>query len=224
MKLAALAIAMMVATACGGGSGSSADAPPQHRSSGMGIDAFGHTQMSEERATVTPKRKAHLERLIASLRQSLPKYRDVARATADGYRPEGPEVPIGALKHFINYSNLHVNWQHLDPYRPMALLYRRTATGYDLAGVMFTAPITTSMDDLDDRVPLAYGHWHSHRNICEPKSAAAPLTRDQAREFGFSGSINTKSACDAAGGAFMDNAFGWMVHVYPFENDVARQF
>ena len=194
------------------------------RGSGMGIDAFGHTQMSEARDAVAPDRQAHLQRLIAALRATLPKYRSLDRALADGYRPEGPDVPPGALKHFVNYANLRANWQHLDPDKPMALLYRRTRDGYELAGVMFTAPIASSMDDLDKRIPLAYGHWHSHRNVCQPRNAAQALSRDDARKFGFSGSINTKAACDAAGGVFLDNVFGWMVHVYPFEDDVARQF
>jgi len=194
------------------------------RNTGMGIDAFGHTQLSEERTIAAPDRLAHLQRLIAYLRSSLPKYRSVELAVADGYRPEGPDVPVGALKHFVNYANIPVNWQHLDPDRPMALLYRRTQSGYDLAGVMFTAPIGSSMDELDKRIPLAYGHWHSHRNICQPKDSTAVLTAEQRQEFGFSGSINTKAACDAAGGVFMDNVFGWMVHVYPFEDDIAKQF
>jgi hypothetical protein len=112
------------------------------RNTGMGIDAFGHTQLSEERTIAAPDRLAHLQRLIAYLRSSLPKYRSVELAVADGYRPEGPDVPVGALKHFVNYANIPVNWQHLD----------------------------------------------------------------------------------AAGGVFMDNVFGWMVHVYPFENDIAKQF
>jgi hypothetical protein len=54
--------------------------------------------------------------------------------------------------------------------------------------------------------------------------STGPLSREQAREFGFSGSVNTAAACAAAGGAFLGNVFGWMVHVYPFENDVAEQF
>jgi hypothetical protein len=191
----------------------------------MGIDAFGHTQMSEIRTTVSPEGRAHLARLIADLRAGLAKYRDERRAIADGYRPEGPDVPIGSLKHFINYDNVRVNWQHLDPDRPTALLYRKTAGGgYELAGVMFTASLATTMDELDRRIPLAYGHWHSHRNVCQPKPGTVALTRAQARAFGFSGSINTKAACAAAGGVFLDNVFGWMVHVYPFENDLARQF
>jgi hypothetical protein len=194
------------------------------RDTGMGIDAFGHTQLSEQRSTVAPDRLAHLQRLIAYLRSSLPKYRDVERAQADGFRPEGPDVPVGSLKHFVNYANVPVNWQHLDPDRPMALLYRRTQSGYELAGVMFTAPITTTMDELDKRIPLAYGHWHSHRNVCQPEDGAATLTPEQRHEFGFSGSINTKAACAAAAGVFLDNVFGWMVHVYPFEDDIAKQF
>ena len=199
-------------------------APPDHvHSSGMGVDAFGHTRLSSSRMSVSSDRDAHVQRLISYLRTTLPKYRSLDRAVADGYRPEGPDVPVGALKHFINYENLRANWQHLDPDKPMALLYRRTQTGYEFAGVMFTAPMSSSMEDLDKRIPLAYGQWHSHRNICQPK-ATAPLTREQAREFGFSGSINTAAACAAAGGVFLDNVFGWMVHVYPFENDVSKQF
>jgi hypothetical protein len=33
------------------------------------------------------------------------------------------------------------------------------------------------------------------------------------------GSINTKEACNAAGGTFLPHVFGWMVHVYPYETD-----
>lgn len=189
----------------------------------MGIDAYGHTQLSQSRTAATPEGRAHVQRLIAYLRGALPKYRSIDRAVADGYRPEGPDVPVGALKHFVNYENLRANWQHLDPDKPMALLYRRIPSGYELAGVMFTAPMNSSMDELDERIPLAYGHWHSHRNVCQPRTPR-PLTPAENREFGFSGSINTAAACAAAGGVFLDNVFGWMVHVYPFENDIAKQF
>ena len=37
--------------------------------------------------------------------------------------------------------------------------------------------------------------------------------------FGFEGTITTASQCDAAGGHFIPQAFGWMVHVYPFTGD-----
>ena len=195
-----------------------------HRSSGMGVDAFGHTKMAEARATVEPDRLVHVQRLVTALRASLPRYRDVNAAIADGYQPAGESVPIGALKHFVNLDNVRVNWQHLDPERPMALLYRRTERGYDLAGVMFTAPIASSMEELDRRVPLALGRWHSHRNVCQPKPGHVPLGKTEQRAFGFSGSINTEAACRSAGGVFFDNVFGWMVHVYPFETEIAKQF
>jgi hypothetical protein len=196
----------------------------KHRESGMGIDAFGHTQMADERTSVEPDRLAHVDRLIAALRASLPRYRDVEMALADGYRPTGESVPIGALKHFVSSDNVRINWQHLDPQRPMALLYRRTKVGYDLAGVMFTAPIVSSMDELDKRIPLALGHWHSHRHVCQPKPGHAPLDKAEQRAFGFSGSIHTEAECRVAGGVFLDNVYGWMVHVYPFETEIAKQF
>jgi len=36
-------------------------------------------------------------------------------------------------------------------------------------------------------------------------------------KFGLMGSIATKEDCDTAGGRFMPQVFGWMVHVYPME-------
>ena len=36
-------------------------------------------------------------------------------------------------------------------------------------------------------------------------------------KFGLLGSITTKDECETAGGKFMPQIFGWMVHVYPFE-------
>jgi hypothetical protein len=40
-------------------------------------------------------------------------------------------------------------------------------------------------------------------------------------KFGLNGSIATKDACEAAGGKFVPQVFGWMVHVYPFEKTQA---
>ncbi len=37
--------------------------------------------------------------------------------------------------------------------------------------------------------------------------------------FGFEGKISDARTCDAAGGHLVDQAFGWMVHVYPFSGD-----
>lgn len=37
--------------------------------------------------------------------------------------------------------------------------------------------------------------------------------------FGFTGKIADAATCEAAGGHFLKQAFGWMVHVYPFNGD-----
>ena len=37
--------------------------------------------------------------------------------------------------------------------------------------------------------------------------------------FGFTGKIADPTECEAAGGHFLKQAFGWMVHVYPFNGD-----
>jgi hypothetical protein len=197
---------------------------PALRSSGMGIDKFGHTRMSEMRESVPPDEMAHAQRLLAILRAELVRYRDPAAAERDGYLKEGEDVPIGALKHFFNYANFAKNQDHLDPEAPAAILYRRTRTGFELAGVMFTAPIGASMDELDKRVPLALGHWHSHRNVCVPHKDAPPLSRADRARFGFSGSIATRADCEAAGGVFLDNVYGWMTHVYPYAPTLAEAF
>ncbi len=195
------------------------------RGSGMGMDPFGHTRMSEQRDSVPPDELAHTQRLLSILRKELVRYRDPAAAERDGYLREGEDVPPGQLKHFFKYANFARNQEHLDPQAPAAILYRRTATGFELAGVMFTAPITASMDELDKRIPLALGHWHSHRNICVPHKDAPPLrTHAERAPFGFEGSITTRAACDAAGGVFLDNVYGWMTHVYPYAPDLAGAF
>jgi hypothetical protein len=37
--------------------------------------------------------------------------------------------------------------------------------------------------------------------------------------FGFTGTISNQADCEAAGGNFHKQIFGWMIHVYPFTSD-----
>jgi len=37
--------------------------------------------------------------------------------------------------------------------------------------------------------------------------------------FGFAGTISDSAECEAAGGTFHKQIFGWMIHVYPFAGD-----
>jgi hypothetical protein len=55
-------------------------------------------------------------------------------------------------------------------------------------------------------------------------SPAAPVINQQLGfladgRFGFTGKIADASTCEAAGGHLLKQAFGWMVHVYPFNGD-----
>jgi hypothetical protein len=43
-------------------------------------------------------------------------------------------------------------------------------------------------------------------------------------KFGLKGSITTQEACDGAGGKFRPSIFGWMVHVYPYEDSLDKIF
>jgi hypothetical protein len=221
----ASALAAILCCVLVSGCGPHAPAAKAARSSGMGMDPYGHTRMSERRDAVPPDELAHTQRLLAMLRRDLVRYREPAAAERDGFLKQGDDVPPGALKHFFKYENLAKNHDHLDPAAPAAILYRRTAGGFELAGVMFTAPMSASMDELDRRIPLALGNWHSHRNICVPRKDSPPLrTHAERAPFGFEGSIATRGACDAAGGVFLDNVYGWMTHVYPYAPALADAF
>ena len=59
--------------------------------------------------------------------------------------------------------------------------------------------------------------WHKHINLCVPKKGTDPKTVDWTK-FGM-GSIVSKAQCDAAGGVFYPQLFGWMVHVHPWQTN-----
>ena len=154
--------------------------------------------------------------ILQTLRGSLEKYKDYHATLDDGYHIFLPNVPL-PMYHFTSNRNAFEAAFRFDAAHPTSLLYKKTASGYDLIGAMYTAPRRFSEDKLNARVPLSIARWHQHVNICIPpryKLKTADWT-----EFGPQGSIATQQACAAAGGRFMPVVFGWMVHVYPFEKD-----
>ncbi len=80
---------------------------------------------------------------------------------------------------------------------------------------MYTAPAKATPEKLNARVPLSVARWHLHVNICLPPRGQAQSA--DWTKFGPKGSISTLEECTAAGGRFFPHLFGWMVHVYPFE-------
>ena len=111
---------------------------------------------------------------------------------------------------------------HFDPAQRTSLLYRKTMDGYELVGAMYTMPKRATEEQLNERVPLSVAMWHLHTNLCMPPKDQAK-TADWTK-FGLQGSISTQDACDAAGGNFHASVFGWMVHVYPYEDSLDRIF
>jgi hypothetical protein len=173
-----------------------------------------HMYMTKLR-TATPQDWVKADEIAGELRESIEKYKDYHAALADGFHIFMPNLPQ-AEYHFTNYYNGFLESFSFDPTRPTSLLYKKTKTGYDLIGAMYTMPKRVSEEQLNDRVPLSVAQWHLHTNLCMPpreQRGHADLTK-----FGLQGSILTKETCAEAGGTFYPVIFGWMVHVYPFED------
>lgn len=169
----------------------------------------------------TPEDAARAKEIADQLRAGIAKYKDFHVALADGYKIFLPNLPQSEY-HFTNYRNGFLEAFTFDPARPTSLLYKKTSTGYELVGAMYTMPKRATEDQLNERVPLSVANWHRHTNLCMPP-------RNQRRnadwtKFGLRGSIATREACDAAGGRFRPAIFGWMVHVYPYEDSTEKIF
>jgi hypothetical protein len=179
-----------------------------------------HMHMTEPRPQ-SPGDQQRAEEIVKQLRIGIEKYRDYHVALNEGFKIFHPEIPQPEY-HFTNYSNGFLEALTFDPSRPTSLLYKKTGDGYELVGAMYTMPKRANEEQLNERVPLSIATWHLHTNFCMPP-------RDQRAnfdhtKFGLRGSIATQQACDAAGGAFHPVIFGWMVHVYPYEDSTEKTF
>jgi hypothetical protein len=162
--------------------------------------------------------KARAAVLVTDLQHSLAKYKDYHVAEADGFKPFHPEFKTPVVHFTRNWNGLKAAFT-FDPNEPTSLLYQRTPDGgYKLIGAMYTDHKGATVDQLNERVPLSVARWHRHINFCIPARGTDMKTADWTK-FGFNGSIATKEACDAAGGRFFPQVFGWMVHVYPWETN-----
>ena len=179
-----------------------------------------HMHMTASRAA-TPKIRNVPTKSWNNCAPAIEKYKDYHAALADGYRIFMPNLPQSEY-HFTNYYNGFLESFTFDPARPTSLLYKKTKTGYDLIGAMYTMPKRVSEEQLNERVPLSVAQWHLHTNLCmPPKGDRGHADRTK---FGLQGSIITQEACTEAGGTFYPVIFGWMVHVYPYEDTTAKIF
>ncbi len=162
-----------------------------------------------------------VDEIVKELRVGIEKYKDYHVALNEGFQIFHPEIPQPEY-HFTNYTNGFEAAFTFDAAKPTSLLYKKTATGYELVGAMYTMPKRATEEQLNERVPLSIATWHLHTNLCMPPKDArrsADFTK-----FGLHGSIATQEACDAAGGKFYPVVFGWMVHVYPYEDSTQKIF
>ncbi len=162
--------------------------------------------------------QARAAMLVIDLQHALAKYKDYHVAEAEGFKPFHPEFKQKMVHFTKTWNGLKAEFE-FQPTEPTSLLYEPTPDGgYKLIGAMYTDRKNASVDQLDKRVPLSVARWHRHINLCFPTKSTDMKTADWTK-FGFNGSIATKQACDAAGGRFFPQVFGWMVHVYPWETN-----
>lgn len=171
------------------------------------------------RRPLTSEDEARAAEIVQTLRDALAKYQDYRMAIKDGFEPFHPEV-VQPHYHFTSKWRGFKAAFRFNPAEPTSLLYKKTANGYELEGAMYTAPKGMIEERLNKRVPLSVGQWHAHVNLCFPRKGITAST-DWTR-FGFKGAIATKSECEEAGGKFYSQVFGWMLHVYPFEQRAER--
>ena len=162
--------------------------------------------------------KVRASALTTELKTALAKYQDYKTAEADGFKPFHPELKQPVVHFTKTWYGIRAAVT-FNPVEPTSLLYQRTPDGgYKLIGAMYTDRKNATEDQLNERVPLSVARWHRHINLCFPKRGTDMKTADWTK-FGFNGSIATQAACDAAGGRFYPQVFGWMVHVYPWETN-----
>jgi hypothetical protein len=189
---------------------------------GAQTEDMPHMRMTV-RTTPTAADSAKAAEIVAAARASLAPYMDYHRALADGFRIFAPNVPQHVY-HFTSRSRAIEATFHFDPSKPTSLLYERTGDStYRLVGAMYTAPRWYSLAQLNARVPLSVAQWHQHTNWCLPPRDARNRIHQRGSDgrplFGAFGSITTEAACQAAGGRFHPQLFGWMVHVHPMAAD-----
>jgi hypothetical protein len=179
-----------------------------------------HMTMTEMRPK-SPEDEQRAQQIVEQLKAGIEKYKDYHVALNDGFKIFLPNVPQPEY-HFTSYRNGFLEAFSFDPARPTSLLYKKTGTGYELVGAMYTMPKRATEDQLNARVPLSVAMWHLHTNLCMP--SRTELRSADWTKFGLKGSIATQGACDAAGGRFRPSIFGWMVHVYPYRDSLDTIF
>jgi hypothetical protein len=179
------------------------------------MDMGPHMKMTTLRE-LKPGDQEQADQVLAAAQTTGEKYKDYRAALADGYKIFLPNLPQKQY-HFTNYWYGFEAGMRFNPEHPTSLLYEKNGEDYELIGVMYMAPKNTNWNELDKRIPLSIAQWHAHVNMCVAPKEKRQEAWGPNPKFGLAGSISTRADCEAAGGKFVPQIFGWMVHVYPFE-------
>jgi hypothetical protein len=176
----------------------------------------GHMDVTVTRPA-KPEDRARADAIVAAAKRVMARYPTVADAERDGFKKFLPNVPL-PTEHFTKDAWALEAWTgRFDVEHPTSLIYERHGDALHLVGVMYTASKDAPQQQLDADVPLSIARWHRHVRICLPPAGAQRDPR-----FGLAGTIADANACAAAGGRWLPQLFGWMVHVWPDETDPAR--
>lgn len=177
-----------------------------------------HMQMTKK-AAPRPEDAERAASIVRSARDVLGRYPDAASAQRDGYRPFHTTGIVGEEIHYSSIRYGYSEGKRIDYFHPGSILFRRTEQGLIPVGVMYSAPNSSTAEELDSRAPLSIATWHRHVDFCLPPGRHAGAPIDDAR-FGYTGTIYAKADCLQAGGYWLPVAFGRMTHVYPDERQV----
>jgi hypothetical protein len=202
-------------------------AEAQHNHSGSAVAIMSEADKAAMAAHMitTPTRaptRAELTRaaqVAAQLKAAIVRYRDVRAAEADGFHMFAPQLKNQPVYHFTKNLWALENQFRFNPAKPTSLLYTKDPEGnFVLVGAMYTAPKRFSVADLDERIPTSVAQWHKHVNWCMPvrrQEYRWTEMKDGRPIFGPLG-VSTSADCESAGGRFVKEVFGWMIHANVF--------
>jgi hypothetical protein len=205
----------------------SSTAQAQHNHNGSSVAGMSDADKAAMAAHMitTPMRaptaaeSARAERIASELKAAIVKYRDVRVAEADGFQMFAPQLKNQPVYHFTKDLWALENQFRFNAAKPTSLLYTKDPEGkFVLVGAMYTAPKRFSATDLNERIPTSVAQWHKHVNWCLPprRQQARWLEMKNGRPvFGPLG-VSNAADCEAAGGRFVKEVFGWMVHANVF--------
>lgn len=183
--------------------------PPQ--SSPHTMNMGPHMIMTSNRP-ITAEDMARIEALVQNAHACFDKYKDYRVALRDGYQIFTPDVPQDVY-HFASTQNFQKAQTRFDLAHPSALLYNKVGDGWKFVGVMYSAPANANEDQLNALIPLSVAPWHLHVNICLPAGNESRTLFDANSLFGLTGTLTTQAQCDRVSGTFIQQLFGWMVHI-----------